>query len=72
MPTFDWIWASTFIWFMEPSPNPRTVSSWRFWTRVFLWAPIVWLVITPINFALVIIFIVGMFIYDALFRFRIL
>ena len=70
MPVLYWIWASTFVWFVEPIPQ-KTVP-WRFWMRLIIWMPVVYGIILPICFALVFTSVIGMFIYDSLFRLRIL
>lgn len=70
MTVLNRIWASTFVWFGEPTPQP--IVPWRFWTRLIIWAPVVWLVIVPLCGVFVFLFIVGMFVYDFLFRVRIL
>jgi len=62
-----WIWASTFVWFVEPIPQ-KTVP-WRFWMRLIIWMPVVYLIILPICFVLAFLSIVGMYIYDIVFRF---
>ena len=70
MTALRWIWASTFIWFMEPAPEK--IVPWRFWTRLILWVPVVWLVIVPICGFFAMSSVVGMFVYDFLFQFHIL
>ena len=69
-PIFEWVWASTFIWFLEPIPQNRT--PWRFWSRLILWAPIAYLMILPICIVLALFAIVGMCLYAGLFRLHIL
>jgi hypothetical protein len=67
MRIFEPIWASTFIWFLEPVPQNRT--PWHFWTRLVLWTPIVYGLILPICAALVLSAISAMFIYDGFWSF---
>lgn len=68
MKTARWIWASTFIWFLEPVP--RGVTPWRFWTRLVLWTPIVYLLILPICVVLALLAIGAMIVCAGLSRFR--